>query len=132
MQDLIFNFQSDDDSVKGSALEIWTEGLKEAFGSKGIDLTSVSKYRSYLESAGFEKIKQEEFRWPVGTWSDSHDPKKLGSHCQTNILDMRHAISIIPLTTCQTQSMPLEAVELLLEEVKKALLDPNIHAYLQM
>ncbi|KAH6661710.1 hypothetical protein B0J14DRAFT_611792 [Halenospora varia] len=56
MQDVIFDFRSPNDLLKGSVLEEWAKKLKEAFGSKGIDLTCVSGYRNYLEAVGFENI----------------------------------------------------------------------------
>ncbi|PVH69139.1 S-adenosyl-L-methionine-dependent methyltransferase [Cadophora sp. DSE1049] len=68
IQDVIFDFRSPDDSLKGSALEEWSKKLEEAFESRGIDLTCVSSYRNYFEEVGFEDIQQEEFAWPVGTW----------------------------------------------------------------
>ncbi|PVH70685.1 S-adenosyl-L-methionine-dependent methyltransferase [Cadophora sp. DSE1049] len=76
MQDVIFDFRSPNDSLKGSALEEWSKKLEEAFKSKGIDLTCVSNYRNYFEVVGFEDIQQEEFTWPVGTWTndDNIDP----------------------------------------------------------
>ncbi|KAH7378961.1 methyltransferase domain-containing protein [Cadophora sp. MPI-SDFR-AT-0126] len=131
MQDLIFDFRSDDDSLKGSALETWAKKVKEAFGSKGIDLTSASRYRNYLENVGFEDIQQQKFIWPVGTWPDDQDSKTLGSWCRENILKMLFAISIVPLTE-QQHSMSEEAVQLLLARVREDLRDPKIHAYLQM
>ncbi|CZS94298.1 uncharacterized protein RCO7_10326 [Rhynchosporium graminicola] len=61
MQDVIFEFRSPDHSLEGSALATWAEKVKSAFGSKGIDLTSASRYKNDLETAGFEDIHQKEF-----------------------------------------------------------------------
>ncbi|KAH6694381.1 S-adenosyl-L-methionine-dependent methyltransferase [Leptodontidium sp. MPI-SDFR-AT-0119] len=147
MQDLIFEFRSFDGSLEGSTLETWAKKVKEAFGSKGIDLTSASRYRNYLEAVGFEDIQQQEFFWPVGTWPNNQDfktldtwsndqVKTLGSLCRANILDMLFAISIVPLTEHQPEhqqhSMSEEEVQLLLARVQEDLLDPKIHAYLQI
>ncbi|KAH7370298.1 S-adenosyl-L-methionine-dependent methyltransferase, partial [Rhexocercosporidium sp. MPI-PUGE-AT-0058] len=104
MQDLVFEFLK----------------IKEAFASKGIDLTSASRYRNYLETVGFEDIQQQEFIWPVGTWPTDQKSKYLGWLCQRNILDMLFAISIVPLT--EYYSMSEEA----------DLHNPEIHAYLQI
>ncbi|PVH74938.1 S-adenosyl-L-methionine-dependent methyltransferase [Cadophora sp. DSE1049] len=132
MQDPIFEFRSPDGSLEGSALETWAKKVKEAFGSKGIDLTSASRYRNYLEAVGFEDIQQQEFIWPVGTWPNDQHFKTLGWWCRANILDMLFAISIVPLTEHQQHSMSEEAVQLLLARVREDLRDPKIHAYLQI
>jgi hypothetical protein len=132
MQDVIFDFRSPDDSLKGSALERWARKLKEAFILKGIDVTCVSKYRNYLEIAGFEDIQEEEFQWPIGKWSTEQALRDLGGWCLLNIWDMLHAISIVPLTESGPHSMSVEAVEVLLAKVRKNLFDPSIHAYLRV
>ncbi len=132
MQDLIFEFRSPDGSLEGSALETWAKKVTEAFASKGIDLTSASRYRNHLEAVGFEDIEQQEFSWPVGTWPQGISLKILGLWCQENILDILFAISIVPLTEHQQHSMSREAVELLLVRVREDLRNPHIYAYLQM
>lgn len=130
MQDLIFDFRSSDGSLGGSALETWAKKVKEAFGSKGIDLTSASRYSNYLHAVGFEEIGQKEFSWPVGTWPKGKKFKTLGWWCRQNILEMLFAISIVPLT--EQHSMSREAVELLLVRVREDLRNQHIHAYLQI
>ena len=132
MQDVIFDFRSPDNSLKDSAIEKWMEKLKKAFESRGIDLTCVLRYKDYLEAAGFENIQQEEFLWPVGTWLKGKNLENLGRWCQANILDMLHAISIVPLTEYGPQSMSEEAVYLLLADVRKELCDTSIHTYLEV
>jgi len=132
MQDLIFDFRSPDDSLKGSALEAWANKLKEAFGSKGIDLTCASRYRNYLERMGFEKIQQKLFFWPVGTWPKKQNLKDLGMWCQVNLLDMLDAILIVPLTEHGSHRMSIDAVRVLLARVRNDLHNPSIHAYLQV
>lgn len=132
MQDLIFDFGSLDDSLKGSALETWEKKLKEAFGSKGIDLTSASRYKNYLETVGYRDIQQEEFFWPVSTWPEEQELKILGKWCRENILNMLFAISIVALTEHQQHSMSVEEVQSLLGRVREDIHNPNIHAYLQM
>jgi hypothetical protein len=129
MQDVIFDFRSFDDLLKGSALEEWAKKLQEAFGSKGIDLACVSKYRNYLETVGFEDIKQTDFCWPVGIWPKKSNLKVLGRWCQANISDLLYAILIVPLTE---HGMSTEAVQVLLARVQQDLDNPGIHAYLQV
>lgn len=132
MQDVIYDFRSFDDSLKGTALEEWANKLQEAFKSNGIDLACASKYRNHLETVGFENIEHTDFNWPVGIWPKKPKLKTLGRWCQANILKMLFAISIIPLTEHRQPSMSVEAVQLLLARVRKDLRNPNIHAYLQV
>ena len=132
MQDLIFEFRSPDGSLEGSALETWAKKVTEAFASKGIDLTSASRYRNHLEAVGFEDIEQQEFFWPVGTWPKDIRLKTLGLWCRDNILGILFAISIVPLTEHQKHSMSPVAIEVLLARVRADLGNPDIHAYLRM
>ena len=133
IQDVIFEFRSFDDnsdSLKGSALEDWAKRLKDAFGSRGIDLTCASSYKNHLETVGFEDIKQKEFLWPIGTWPEKKNLKEWGQWCQMDILDMLEAISIVPLTEHGPHRMSQQAVEVLLARVRKDLRNPSIHAHL--
>ena len=132
MQDVIFDFRSDDASLHGTALEELTMKLKVEFRSKGIDLTCASSYRNFMETVGLESIQQTGFYWPVGTWPQDKHRKNLGKWCQANLLRILHAISIVPLTEHGPYRMSKEAVEVLLARVRRDLRDPEIHAYLQV
>ncbi|CZT07023.1 uncharacterized protein RAG0_12613 [Rhynchosporium agropyri] len=132
MQELIFDLRCSDHSLEGSALATWARKVKAAFRSRGIDLTSASRYKNDLETAGFEDIHQKEFIWPIGSWSTDPKLKSLGSRCQANIWDMLFAISIVPLIEHYQPSMSVEEVELLLVQVRKDLQNPDMQAYLQI
>ena len=130
MQDVIFDFRSFDDSLKGTALEGWAKKLQEAFRSKGIELAWVSDHRKDLETVGFENIKQIEFNWPVGIWPKKPNLKTLGRRCQANILDMLFAISIFPLTELRQYSISVKAVQLRLAMIREEFSHLNTHPYL--
>ncbi|CZT52262.1 uncharacterized protein RSE6_13554 [Rhynchosporium secalis] len=132
MQELIFDFQSLDHSLERSALATWAKKVTAAFGSRGIDLTSASRYKNVLETVGFEDVHQKEFIWPVGAWPREPELKSLGLYCLANILEMLFAMSIVPLTEHYQHSMSVEEVELLLVQVRKDLKNPEMHAYLQI
>jgi hypothetical protein len=58
--------------------------------------------------------------------------KNVGTWCLANILDMLHAISIVPLTESGPHGMSVEVVEVPLARVRKDLHNPSIRAYLQV
>lgn len=51
-----------------SALYCWNMQLIEASEKLGVSLACVSDYPAQMTEAGFVRVRQHEYQWPLGTW----------------------------------------------------------------
>lgn len=89
-------------------------------------LTAV-KYKGWMQEVGFENVREEKFAVPGNPWVKGTEQKQLGRMQMENILQGIHRVS---MTLCtKVLGMAPEEVEPLLENVRKDLMNRNIHFY---
>lgn len=64
MQEIYFKPTSVDDSIKGTALEIWMNKLVEGAAVLGKDWHCTKNYTQWFQEAGFVDVVERQFAWP--------------------------------------------------------------------
>lgn len=75
---------SDDDTVKGTALEHWGELSLAAGDGFGKTLRIVDQTKTLMEAAGFVNVTYKKFKWPIGPWPKDPKLKKIGMFNRLN------------------------------------------------
>jgi hypothetical protein len=130
MFDFSARFQAIDDSLKGTALQKFSDMMIEGTARFGKDLTHAPRYKSYMAAAGFVDIVERQFQWPLNTWPEGKYFKTLGQWFNQ---DMRDGLSGMAMATfTRGLKMSREEVEVFLIDVRKDLNNKKIHAYLPL
>ncbi|KAI1273554.1 S-adenosyl-L-methionine-dependent methyltransferase [Xylaria sp. FL0933] len=127
MQDYYVKLQSIDGTLDGTVLQRWNNMLNHALTFIGRSGLNTVKYKRWLREAGFEQVREEVFAVPGNPWPKGTEQKQLGAMQMENILEGLYGISISLFT--KFLGMSSEAVEALLVDVRKDLMDRNIHFY---
>jgi len=128
LQDCIVPFRCIDDTIKGTALEHWVDLIIRGTAALGKDWTRISKYKHYLEMAGFEDVVERRYEWPVGTWARGERNKVLGLWYREDLLSGLQAVSLAVLT--RGLGMTAQEVEVLLVSVREEIKSNMIHVYI--
>ncbi|KAI1305046.1 S-adenosyl-L-methionine-dependent methyltransferase [Xylaria venustula] len=127
MQDYYVKLQSIDGTLDGTVLQRWNNMLNHALSFTGRSGLNAIKYKRWMREAGFEQIREEVFAVPGNPWPKGVEQKQLGAMQMENILEGLHGISVALFT--KFLGMSTEAVEALLVDVRKDLVDRHIHFY---
>jgi len=130
MQDYYVKLQSVDGTLEGTTLQRWSQMINEALSFTGRSGLRTVRYRHWMREAGFEDVREEVFAVPGNPWAKGLEQKQLGAMQMENILEGIHGFSISLFT--KYLGMSPEAVEALLVEVRKDLVNTNIHFYYPM
>ena len=130
MQDATMPLRCIDDSLKDTALENWISLLLAGATNLGRDWTCTTKYKQYMEEAGFVDVQERQYQWPINTWPKGKRAKTLGAWVLQNFSDGINAMSMAVLT--RGLGMSREEIEILLVDVRKDLSNRGIHAYMPM
>ncbi|KAF2431682.1 S-adenosyl-L-methionine-dependent methyltransferase [Tothia fuscella] len=127
MQDCDFPLKCQDNTFPPNcALHQW--GLKIEAGMKifGRELAA-TKYKQYMLDAGFVDVVEVPFVWPQNTWPKDPKLKELGKWNLANSLDGLEGYSMGVMT--RAFGMSSEAVQLMMVDVRKDMINRKIHAY---
>jgi len=80
-----------------------------------------------MEEVGFVDVKEMKIEFPIGTWAKSDYHKTIGKWYQKDLMNGIEGIMLGLLT--RVMGMEKGEVEVLIEQVKRGLLDRKIHAY---
>ncbi|KAI0409127.1 S-adenosyl-L-methionine-dependent methyltransferase [Xylaria palmicola] len=127
MQDYYVKLQSIDGTLDGTTLQRWNNMLNHALSFTGRSGLNAVKYRRWLREAGFEEVREEMFAVPGNPWAKGEDQKQLGALQMENILEGLYGITISLFT--KFLDMSAESVEAMLIDVRKDLMNRNIHFY---
>ncbi|TGJ87851.1 hypothetical protein E0Z10_g945 [Xylaria hypoxylon] len=130
IQDYYAKLQSIDGTLDGTALQRWNHMLNHALTFMGRSGLNAVKYKRWMQDAGFEDIREEVFAVPGNPWPKGTEEKQLGAMQMENILEGLYGISISLFT--KFLGMSSEGVEALLVDVRKDLMNRNIHFYYPM
>jgi len=128
LQDLVFPMRGIDGTYEGCASERSGRMVMEAAKKLGKDFTHSRRYKKYFEQAGFVDIEVKHFQWPMGMWPKGKHMKTLGMWFQQDLLQGIEGMAMGLLT--RGGGMSYEEVQLLCVEIRKNILDKNIHAYM--
>ena len=79
-QDFDIQYYSEDGSLKAEApISQWIKTLIEASQGFNRDPCPGTKLQEWMKEAGFEGVKQEKYRLPIGPWPK--DPHLVGPAC---------------------------------------------------
>lgn len=129
MQDSIFPMHCHDDTLEGTALDIWGKACVEAGKKMGREWTNAPYYKGWMEEIGFEDVKEKKFEVATSTWPKGRKQKELGMWWQADLLDALGA-SMAALTRGLGWE-PAE-VERLLVDVRKDIRNRGVHAFMPM
>jgi trans-aconitate methyltransferase len=76
MQDLYMPIMCDDGTMDGTTYQQWNELYMKACRNLGRDPAYTAKYKEWFMDAGFERVTETTFKWPVNSW-----PKDAGMCC---------------------------------------------------
>jgi len=127
-QDLNLPITSIDNSMDGTALQHWILLCVEAARKLGSDWTRVPKYKDYFAEAGFVDVVEHRYSWPTNSWARGQHNKQLSVWYNQDCIDGIQAFSLAVLT--RGLGMSSQEVEMMLVDVRKDIMNRNIHAYL--
>jgi SAM-dependent methyltransferase len=131
LQELRMPCRCDDGTApRESPLINWSHIIVDSLATTGIDPVASDKFEQQLAEQGFVNIKAETIKWAIGSWPKGKREKEIGRWTAVNTLSGIQGISLAVLTR-QLRWSP-EAVELLLMDVRKQIMDRNSHAYISV
>jgi hypothetical protein len=129
MQDSIFPMHCHDDTLEGTALDVWGKACVEAGVKMGREWTNAPNYRHWMEEIGFEEVKEKRFEVATSPWPKGRKQKELGMWWQADLLQALGA-SIAALT--RVLGWETAEVERLLVDVRKDIKNRGVHAFMPM
>lgn len=119
--------KSDDGTTNGTVFDEWGRVSLEAGDAFGKTLRVVDEARSKIIAAGFTEVVERRFKCPIGAWAKDPHLKEVG---RVNRLHWEAGIegwTMMLLTNFLGWSR--EEVEVYLAQMRKAIRNPEIHAY---
>lgn len=116
-----------DDTIKGTNLERVSDFVIESARCLGLDYDKSPQYKQWLQDAGYVDIKTVKYAWPTNSWPKSKHLKQLGKFCSENFMNALSGLCLAVLS--RGRGMSKEAIEDLLDGVRKDLNNKDIHAY---
>ena len=126
-QDWSCVLQCKDDTMRGTAIERWSQNFLEAGTRLGRDMLAPEKYKGWMREVGFADVVEKRLAVPGSPWAKGRNNKRMGSLQMANFLEGLHAASMTLFT--KGLGMSPEAVELLLVDCRKDIKNTGIHFY---
>ncbi|KAI9759715.1 MAG: hypothetical protein M1840_003100 [Geoglossum simile] len=122
---------TDDGSLTSDhALWKWVDHLEKASIQAGRKISIAPVQKCLITGAGFNNIKEEVYKTPIGTWPKRVDLKEIGKYTKAVLLEGLDSYSLALFA--RVLEWELARVHLLLAEVRNDLKDPKIHAYYRL
>jgi hypothetical protein len=109
-------------------MQKWAKMLLEAAWRAKKDWTCPTKYKRYMEDAGFVDVTEVQYKWPINPWPTDGLEKAKGGWCLMNLILGLESMSMAPMT--RYLGMSEEEVREFLNSVQKEVKNQNIHAYI--
>ncbi|KAK2764504.1 hypothetical protein FQN54_009199 [Arachnomyces sp. PD_36] len=122
--------KSDDGTTDGTVFEKWGQVSLEAGDAFGKSLRMAEEAASKIAQAGFVDVVEKRFKCPIGPWPKDRRLKELGLYNRLNWEEGIEGWTLMLLT--KILEWKQTEVERYLAEMRKALWNPNIHAYQKM
>lgn len=127
LQDPCLPMQCDDGTMDGTALAEWNRLMVEGMLRMGKDLRGNRQWGGHMRDMGFERVTETSGAVAFNTWPKGKKNKLLGALCCQNLSEGVKSMSLALFT--RVLGMETQRVLDFLEEVKKDLANPKIHAY---
>ncbi|KAB8078099.1 S-adenosyl-L-methionine-dependent methyltransferase [Aspergillus leporis] len=121
---------SDDGSTEGTVYETWGEKSLEAGDKFGKTLRIVHESKQRMIDAGFVNVFERRFKLPIGPWPKNPHLKNLGRYFRLVISESLEMWAMMLWTKVLGWSR--EEVEVIFSEMREALNNPSIHAYVEV
>ncbi|KAK3321269.1 S-adenosyl-L-methionine-dependent methyltransferase [Cercophora scortea] len=129
LQDLQWSYCCDDGTMPPDYGPVRMAGyIRQGLEAFGIDMHASDKNEHRLADTGFINIHQRLMKLPVGTWAKDKNMKMVGLYNRSAIYDGLQGITMGPLT--RGLKWTKEEVEVFLTQVRRDLMNPQIHAYI--
>ncbi|KAH0545427.1 hypothetical protein FGG08_000428 [Glutinoglossum americanum] len=123
--------KSDDGSLTPQhAMVIWQGHLDEASTSIGRKLNIADTIKAKIEAAGFEDVKDDIYKCPMGTWPKDKRLKELGLWGALSMLEGLEPYSLALLT--RVLKWDRARIEVTLADVRNQINDRRIHSYFSL
>ncbi|KAL2162268.1 hypothetical protein VTH06DRAFT_7181 [Thermothelomyces fergusii] len=132
IQEFVASLQSDDGTLTPEtpyAFRDYVNFLIAGLRVLGSDAHAVLRMPERMRAAGFEDVQRKTHKCPLGAWPRDRRLRSCGLYFRTSIMDGLRGLSQRPLTALGWT--PLQ-IEMFLVEVRKALMESGVHAYLPM
>lgn len=143
LQEFEYAPYADDDSMPPNyalreMLDLVTAGLRTMSidlrrarpSSYSSSFPSPSSLDAALAAAGFEDVSVRQIKVPIGAWPKDAFLRNLGLCWQANIAEGLQGITLRPLG--RGLGWETERIEVFLAEVRRALADRTVHAYMNL
>jgi hypothetical protein len=127
MQDSVFPMYCHDDTLEGTALDIWGKACVEGAAKLGRPWTNVPHYRGWMEELGFEEVKEKKSEIPINAWPKGRKQKVLGMWWQADLLD---ALGASMAVLVRGMGWSPEKVEKMLVDVRADINNKGVHGYM--
>lgn len=129
MQDSVFPMHCHDNTLEGTALDVWGKACVEGAAKIGRPWTNTPNYRDWMIEVGFVDVKEKIFEVPINTWPKGKKQKELGLWWQADLLEALGA-SVAILT--RAMGWTREQVEVQLVHVRNDIKNKGVHGYMPM
>ncbi|KAL8952043.1 MAG: hypothetical protein Q9222_002030 [Ikaeria aurantiellina] len=122
--DLVY-YSEDGTLTDGLAVQEWITTLLQASRDFGRDPCPGPKLEGYMRDAGFKDVQSFKYKIPIGPWPKDKHLKTVGSW---NLLQIEEGLEAFTLRLFTSLlGWKLEAVHVLLANVRKDLRNPKVH-----
>jgi hypothetical protein len=101
--------------------------MKDGMRTFGADIHAIRTLPEELTATGFEDVRLTTHKCPLGLWPRDKRLRLCGLFLRTAFMDGLRGVSRRPLKALGWTQLQIEMV---LVDVRKAIMDPDIHAYL--
>ncbi|KPM39196.1 hypothetical protein AK830_g7331 [Neonectria ditissima] len=123
--------RSDDESIKpDSPLVTWIDVFEKMGEVLGKTFFACEKACDAIKDAGFVNVHERRIKLPIGTWPKDKQLKHWGAWNSQFLLQGLEGFSIRGLTDMLGWSY--EEAQVFLARMRKELLDPNVHSYIDL
>ncbi|KAK0616521.1 S-adenosyl-L-methionine-dependent methyltransferase [Immersiella caudata] len=128
-QELEYRPRCDDESLTDEtpyALRDYIKFIKDGMRNFGADIHAIRTLPEELTAAGFEDVRLTTHKCPLGLWPRDKRLRLCGLFLRTAFMDGLRGVSQRPLKALGWTQLQ---IEMFLVDVRKAIMDPHIHAY---
>ncbi|KAK3367711.1 S-adenosyl-L-methionine-dependent methyltransferase [Podospora didyma] len=126
-QEYSARLQAVDDTLKGTAIELWSNRVLEAVSRAGKDGLCCHKFKQQMLDVGFVDVVEKRFALPGNAWARGAEEKMLGTMQLENMMEGIQGMSMNLFN--KVLGMSREEVELFLMDVRKDMRNRHIHFY---
>ncbi|KAG5794788.1 hypothetical protein H9Q69_006173 [Fusarium xylarioides] len=129
MQAVAAPFLSDDGTdEKAVNAQLWLKTLCEGSAKFGKPIDCAPLWKDKLIAAGFENVRQEIRKMPLGSWPKDPKLKEIGKY--QSIQEAKAIESYTPQIFSAVLGWSQEEIQVFMAKVKNEIKDPSIHLYL--